>query len=376
MSARRVPELDALRGIAALAVVVQHLMMSRNLRFLGWSAVDMFFVLSGFLITTIILENGGQPRFLRTFYIRRSLRIWPIYYLALIGLVVASQFLHPPGRLDALPYYATYTQNLPLYWGGELPLFEVDFGHTWTLALEEQFYLIWPALLLLVGRRRLVPLALATIALSVAARGCGFHYRLLVGRMDGFALGGLLAALLVDPVWVHERRKSLSAAFVGSLALGVAYLAALASIKGFAAISRPAERIDYPAISFLAIALAYFGLVGLVSLHAGSRWLAPLRARWLCYLGLISYGIYLYHYPIQHWMSRVNEKLGIGLAAWYDAVTFAVCILAAVASWHLVEEPILRLKDRFNYGKPLPQSQDAIDTTLEFVPNTAGQDAR
>src|SRR5689334_19766085 len=110
----RVPELDALRALAALVVLLFHI---RPQRFpWGWTGVDLFFVLSGYLITTIILGHQGTRGFVRNFYIRRSLRIWPIYYLALLGLVLANRWLPKPQPMDALPYYLTYTQNLPSYW--------------------------------------------------------------------------------------------------------------------------------------------------------------------------------------------------------------------------------------------------------------------
>ena len=163
----RIPELDALRGAAALAVVVFH----ANARWLrwGWASVDLFFVLSGYLITAIILRHGDRPGFLACFYARRALRIWPLYFLA-VGLVAAaSPWLALPPDWAALPYTLTFTQGVPEYWtGSATPGFSPYLGHAWTLAVEEQFYLIWPALLLAVGRARVIPLAMGIAAVSVA----------------------------------------------------------------------------------------------------------------------------------------------------------------------------------------------------------------
>jgi peptidoglycan/LPS O-acetylase OafA/YrhL len=200
---RRVPELDGIRAIAAIAVIGLHAgnvstaFRPPILMLWGAMAVDLFFVLSGYLITTIILAEGGSRGFLVNFYARRSLRTWPIYYLCLLaiaGVGVLAPRLYP---IDGLPYFLTYTQNLPHYWGGEAPPFCLAFAHAWSLAVEEQFYLIWPALVLLAGRRRLIPLSLALTALAFAARAWWrLDSQLLVTRCDGLALGGLLAALL------------------------------------------------------------------------------------------------------------------------------------------------------------------------------------
>src|SRR5262245_25669872 len=111
---QRVRELDALRGLAALAIVVYHFALSWFP--IGWAFVDLFFVLSGYLITSIILEHRQSPRFLPRFYLRRGLRIWPIYYLCLLLLLVFGPSLPRPTDWGALPAHLTYTQNVERYW--------------------------------------------------------------------------------------------------------------------------------------------------------------------------------------------------------------------------------------------------------------------
>ena len=166
---RRVTELDALRGLGALIIAVYHLHPER-LWFL-WFRSDFFLVLSGFLVTAMILRYRDSAHFLPTFFARRVVRIWPCYYLALLALVAVNPLLPKAFPMDGLPYYLTFTQNVPRYWSGEAPAFNWYFLHTWTLAVLEQFYLVWPALVLLVGRRGLVPLGLALAVGSAAARG-------------------------------------------------------------------------------------------------------------------------------------------------------------------------------------------------------------
>ena len=110
--------------------------------------VDLFFVLSGFLITSILLTHDMSHRFLVSFYARRALRIWPVYYLSLMVLVLWNPFLPVPASLDGLPYFATFTQNITYYWSNSAPAFIPAFRHTWSVAIEEQFYMF--------GRRRSV----------------------------------------------------------------------------------------------------------------------------------------------------------------------------------------------------------------------------
>lgn len=341
----RIAELDSLRGLAAVAIVVFHL--NPPAFFVGWTGVDLFFVLSGYLITGIILRHGGTRGFLATFYMRRGLRIWPIYYLCLAVLVVVVRRMPTPLSLVSLPYYLTYTQNLPLYRGNDAPSLR-PFDHTWTLALEEQFYIVWPALVLLAGRKRVVPLCLAVIAVSVMAREDGYlawgHFseRILLARCDGFALGGLLAAILIGGP-SRKVAAGLGLALAGSIGWIVWGSIAAGGAIFFLGMPTPAR----PSTTILAVGVAYFGVVGLVAIGAGSRWLAPLRFAPLAYLGKISYGLYLYHYPIFWMIDGYDFVYG---QPWRVRIAkLAATLAVSVASWHLVEAPILRLKDRFGY---------------------------
>ncbi len=347
---KRIPELDSLRGLAAVAIVAFHL--NPQAFYPGWTGVDLFFVLSGYLITGIILRHGDTRGFLVNFYARRGLRIWPIYYLTLGFLVAINRYLPKPVSLESVPYYLTYTQNIRLYWRGSSPSMQA-FDHTWTLALEEQFYLIWPALVLLLRPKRILWLCFATIAIGWMAREGGyltwgrFSERILIARCDGFALGGLLAALRMR--WEASRVVKVSAAcFLGGLVYLAWGMISTGSAVQFLGLPTP----NRPSSTILAVGVTYFGLVGLVVTGAGCPALRPLRNPVLGYLGLISYGLYLYHIPVfwlmdggtflyqQTWTARA-AKLGVTLAV-------------AVVSWHAIESPILRLKDRFAYRAEAP----------------------
>jgi peptidoglycan/LPS O-acetylase OafA/YrhL len=347
---RRVPELDSLRGLASLLVVLYHSGFAAEG---GGFAVDLFFVLSGYLITRIILANGDRRGFLTAFYVRRGLRIWPIYYLTILVLVLAWPLLERPCVLEGLPYYLTYTQYTYIYFGGRPPELTLPLYHTWTLAIEEQFYLIWPAAVLLVGARRVLPLAALGLGATFAARYGRLSIWTLLGRLDGLMLGAVLAALLSGAGPARGRPRRLAAAFAGCAALGPPLV--LATV--WAERRWPAAGGDLQLVlSYFFVNLTFFGVVGLTALGAGRPLLAPLRNKWLRYLGLISYGLYLYHIPIRHAAELIGARLDPGgNVQVYRALGVVISLAVAVVSWECLERPILSLKDRFRYrGDPAP----------------------
>jgi peptidoglycan/LPS O-acetylase OafA/YrhL len=350
---KRMPELDALRALAAVVVLFFHLDPLRY--FPGWTGVDLFFVLSGFLITSIILRDADSPNFYRNFYARRSLRIWPIYYLTLLTLVAINPFLSEPDRLANVWYDLTYTQNLPVYWGKQPPAPHPAFDHTWTLAIEEQFYLIWPVLVVWAGRKRLVPLCLLTILIALASRSGStcvipqYPERLLISRSDGFALGGLLAWVFSEDSLLDHRPKLVNLAFGSMVGLSSIYLVWgcwCFGALGFIGLPTPRD----PAGTIFVFGCLYAGIIGLVALHSGSRWLAPLRFRGLVDLGKISYGLYLYHYVVYWVIDGCHQRPRSHLTSqpWpTQAAKLLASLGLAVASWHLIERPILKWNDRY-----------------------------
>ncbi len=338
---KRIPELDGLRGVASVAIVLFHLWFVQA-SWLG-TAVDLFFVLSGYLITAIILKNLNAPGFLVNFSMRRGLRIWPIYYLSLFGLLAFRRWLPDPGTVEDLPYYLTYTQGLTELWAGREPHFIYAFRHTWTLAIEEQFYLLWPALLLLVGRRGLVPLSVSMILIALASRLGGISPWLLLTRCDGFAFGGLLAGLLIDSQVEGRGYRILTC-------LGL-------SLLGFVLLSLPrmgATGLPFlvdPAVKPLWINLAYVGIVGAVVQSSGSPFLAVFRHSWLVWLGQVSYGLYLYHHILFEIVDGAMAARGLEKNFAVDLLKLAGSLAMAAGSWTLIERPILAFKDRFAYDR-------------------------
>ena len=319
--------------------------LRENYLFFGWLAVDLFFVLSGYLITAIILRNYHQPHFLRNFYARRSLRIWPIYYLVLLVALGLYSLLGIDAPAGVMLQYFTYTQNLQSYWRQDA--FNMsDLQHTWTLAIEEQFYLFWPLLLWLMKGRRVIALACGFAALSVWARASGFSNWILLGRCDGFAVGGLLAALLAARGPTRQDDRRLQAAFLATGAVGAGVLVAGLAWSGLE-FFHPTGRQS--AVTILAANALFFGMVGLLIAHTGSPVLAPLRDRRLCYLGEISYGMYLYHGIILTMTTRVVERYHLPRPWWVDVAELLSFLAIPALSWRYIERPILALKGRFDY---------------------------
>jgi peptidoglycan/LPS O-acetylase OafA/YrhL len=380
---RRIPELDAVRGLAAIVIVLYH--VAPGVAPFGWLAVDFFLILSGYLITTILLKNQNDRRLLYNFYARRSLRIWPIYYLTVLGMAglvfLLRRYLPRDYSFEALPQYLVYMQHIEAYWGGREPKLFPGLSHTWTLALEEQFYLIWPILVCLAGRRWVIPLASLYLVISVLFRSLGYPAVLLLSRGDGFALGSMLAAFLLDresvvrdaAVWT--RRMGIVAA--GALAwITVPYLLPTEFLVRMGALSLWAKDVAL----ILPMCVLFFAVVGLLVVHNGRRLLAPLRGRALVGTGVISYGIYLYHVPVIMLVELVFRKFGIVHTLGPDrplyrgAIEIVVTVVLALLSWRFVERPILGLKERFQYhpARTVPDRDSTAVAESEGATVTAG----
>jgi peptidoglycan/LPS O-acetylase OafA/YrhL len=363
---RRVPELDALRGIAALMVMSLHLGLGTQYAVLA-TAVDLFFVLSGYLITRIILDHDTRRGFLAAFYARRVLRIWPIYFAALIVFIVVNPFLPHKQRTTGLPYFLTFTQFAPHYWFARPPRFGGLFAHTWTLAAEEQFYVLWPLVAVLFGRRALLATIPFLLASAFVAR-LWFWPMLLLTNWDGFGLGALLAWMLGEPGSPRARRPGVvwSMAVLGALML--AYTIARGSVDAWlqANLAGRGARLAL-SLNTSRMMLLYFAAVGLVISLASQPLLRPLRATALCYLGTISYGLYLYHQPRyglispSHFTTNCNDGMAL------DAFKLAATVGVAIVSWEFFEKPILRCKERFPYPMAGKRGADR-EAASEIVP--------
>ena len=361
----KLPALDGLRGLAIGGVLACHFLnawpgtapldrAAVAALGLGWAGVDLFFVLSGFLITGILLDGLGAPGWWSGFHVRRALRIFPLYYLALalFGLLGPALGLVDPWTFGRWGWwYWSYLGN----WAYPARQVIPALSHFWSLGVEEQFYLAWPAVVLLAGRRRLalvaggLVLAGPLLRAGIVAAGwpVGSAFRVTPGRVDALALGALLAVLFRSPA--------------GRAALRRAWpLAAVAGGAGFLALGAPlgydmhARALEVWSHSLLAI--GFGGLLAGAVVTEGTD--HPLRrllgSRPLAVLGRYSYGLYVWHYLVHVGALEALRARPWGAAllatrAGYLAYALAgsgASLALAWASFHLVEQRFLALKDR------------------------------
>lgn len=373
-SAARIPELDGLRGTAILLVILCHCVGNAEHAPLGfwphrilaaftagWSGVDLFFVLSGFLIGGILLEVRDSPHYFRAFYVRRVFRILPIYYLwtLLFGVVVFCGVRFFPGRLPAtehdllrIPVQLFFLQNIFI----GMPRFTwMWFVVTWSLAIEEQYYLLAPPLIRFLSRRAFAAALVATILLAPLLRFLLFRYWapgtylcsfLMPCRADALAWGMLLAL-----GWRDERIRHRIAASAGLLRLAL-----LALLVGVAALlwwlSHPLNIVTVTiGYSWLAI---FFSAALLTAVSQRDSLIARcMRWKWLGWLGGISYCVYLLHDAFNflahrlllHAEPQLYNVSGVGVTLFALGVTLAVASL----SWRYFEKPLIRRGHTYYY---------------------------
>ena len=354
-----VPALDGLRAIAALAVIVEHVYQEVPLiraTIPGYFGVRLFFVLSGYLITGILLSGAdascnwhGKAMFWKNFYVRRALRIFPAYYLCLIAAVVLATKVN--GLQGHHGWRFAYLTNfhMALHDTGD-----VYYGHLWTLAVEEQFYLFWPFVILLLPVRWRVAAALGLILAGPVSRliSAGIAPNEFWIRkptwccFDSLGFGALLAC------WRGLKKRECSSRLLPRLAI-LASVVLLAG--GLYSRWRFGERAPEAAI-FLGLAegFLFFLLLRASTNESNALWKQFLAHRWLVAIGKVSYGLYLYHAFVMPAVSfifrRINwdQKHGLGLHFYFVLVT-TLSIGVAFLSWKFFEGPLNRLKSRFPY---------------------------
>jgi peptidoglycan/LPS O-acetylase OafA/YrhL len=363
----RMIQLDGLRAFAAVAVVAEHSLDERTIPWmnLGSLGVRLFFVLSGFLITGILLKGRASiddreqpwPRVLGHFYARRSLRIFPLYYLA----IAFSLLLALDGVRDLLPWFLAYATNIRIALTGDWP---PSIRHFWTLGVEEQFYLVWPAIVLFTPRRYLMPVFLALIMSSPLARATTValgapisRYRPLpIYHMDALGLGALLALV----------REACTTATLARLRRCLPYVA-FASVVFYAA-AKVSARTGLTGEMFSELAgcvftLSFVWLVDRGSSGFGGPLKKLLEWRPLTYLGEISYGLYVYHLMILEAglaQARTVPALStlIGPPGFQRfAVNLVITVIVASLSWRFFEKPLNDLKRYFTNA---PREQKAV----------------
>jgi peptidoglycan/LPS O-acetylase OafA/YrhL len=351
------PALDGLRGIAILLVVFYHNFGFINYFFFGWLGVDLFFVLSGFLITNILLKTKDSTDYLRNFYVRRILRIFPLYYFTLILflLIVPSLNVNAPG----LDYYVQNQVWLWTYFQNWLFIFHPPpsstniLTHFWSLAVEEQFYLVWPFVLLFFKKPKgLVYLLLGLLFVVIGLRFILWEYKIenlayfnlyTFSRIDGICIGSLLAVLrTVNPKAVNRYFTLI--------------ILALAGLNFFFYFFNKNNQFSYP---YLAIAgyttfAVLFGLLVNEGVEKEQTFINKLLSfQPLRFFGSISYSLYVFHWPLYLILAPILSKWAAGRIALLDSSIFAsitvtlLSILLAWLSFIFFEKKFLLLKNRF-----------------------------
>lgn len=347
------PGLDALRGIAIILVILFHYFLFFRI---GWIGVDLFFVLSGFLITSILLRERDHKFYFRNFYLRRILRIFPLYYLVLIIFFAAAPIAF--SQKDSSSTYSYYTQNQLWFWlyfqnwlmikKGMPP--EPYLQHFWSLAIEEQFYIVWPFLVFFVRKiSHLKAMLIAILLLAFILRFifwktlpqyAGQNYYNSFTRMDTLGAGALLALIV-------NGGKKIPGSFITISTVAFAGLIAASWILY--------RNVDYDNPLFTTIGYSvsalFFMSMCFLALHENT-WIA--KVYFLKPIGRISYGLYVFHLPV---FLVVSSILNARLAPYFPSdtllhlVTAVICIaitfITSAISYKFFELPLLRLKNKF-----------------------------
>jgi peptidoglycan/LPS O-acetylase OafA/YrhL len=370
-------QLDGLRAFAVIFTMVTHFTLSREgllaLVPWGWMGVRLFFVLSGFLITAILLRTRPEERrgeALRIFYCRRFLRIFPVYYATLF----LTALVHIRPVRQTFFWHLAYLSNI--YAAVRLPA-DSPVTHFWSLAVEEQFYLIWPCLMFFLPRRYLLKAMIAAVCIGPATRLLGIMIHFEPSGIGPFAfldtlgMGAILAYFWDQEVGNPEAERKFSRV---SLWIGLPSFIVL-----FAAQDRHVQWLGMQSLGFpvfFDLALAFF-FVWLVS-SAAHSFHGPVGALLECkpinYLGRISYGVYVLHAFMPVVLFYVLKITHIPLPEHSVArflVLVAMSIAAASISWHFLESPINNLKRYFEYERPRANEFAATPIPSEPLQNAS-----
>lgn len=376
-----VPVLDGVRGLAILLVVALHVatgMSEPTARFdwwvwqfsmAGWTGVELFFVLSGFLITGILSDSKEAPNYFKSFYGRRVLRIFPLYYAFLIVMLIVWSQRRPEAPFgESAWWHFAYLQNYLKEDSGIRAL-----GVTWSLAIEEQFYMVWPMLVYLLSRKAMIRLCVAIVLLSPVLRAVLYYqvdpwwmigsYAVTPTHLDGLTVGALIALVVRTPGGMERLGRWLR------ITLPVGVIGTLACMAA-AGDARP--RIMPTGLIGMSFFALMFGSLLLLAIRAepGSILHRIFASRFLRVWGKYSYAVYLLHIPAISvarnfvapalWSKpRYPTLLGSEIPALLaqNVIVAAISLGFAWLSWHLLERHFLALKDRFAIAKPVEHAE-------------------
>ena len=358
-----IPALDGLRGVAILLVIPHNADVFSNsapwlwpmalLAHAGWIGVQLFFVLSGFLITRNLLASRGDSHYLRSFYARRALRIFPLYFLTLfVGLVLLPQLLtYSRGALVSHQHQVwlwTFTSNWTQPFGADVS----GFSHFWSLAVEEQFYLVWPFVVLLVAGKRLLWTCGALVLIALLFRAFmqksgaapDMIYMFTVCRMDALAMGAAMAVVsLSAPAmqWITGHSRTVLAVAFGVLLAVAVYSHSYSAFD-------PHTLVLGQTLLAAAFALLVVSAGSIPPGTFGHAFRRLLEMGWLRRVGRYSFAMYVFHLPLTNaFGTPIHEALAFAGSATpllYALSFILLSFLAGMASYHLLEKHFLALK--------------------------------
>jgi peptidoglycan/LPS O-acetylase OafA/YrhL len=369
----RINDLDGLRGVAVLSVIALHIFKRADyftenpilasvtgFTAVGWMGVDIFFTLSGFLITSILLQARNEGNYFKNFYMRRALRIVPLYLVLILFVLFLAPKVEPEFTANLsvlLPILLLYQQNwiVPL---ADLHMTEY-LGVTWSLAIEEQFYLLWPFLVYYLNIKQLIKFSIWAISISFLARVMGviffadlqsvsdFFYYNSFTRFEQILIGALLALLFTFTDMKEKIHRFSMPAFVVFFSIFV--VLCLLSLPGLPNPSH--SNIPLTVGGYTSIGLFSAALIGIFITHPPSSLLRRFfQAPFLVAMGKYSYSMYLFHVPVtlifldMFWQ---NDMRGGRAYLLYVASTFVVTLIIAWLTWNLLEKHMLYLKKYF-----------------------------
>jgi peptidoglycan/LPS O-acetylase OafA/YrhL len=379
-SNRHLPTLDGLRGIAIALVLGHSLTLLESIHSVrayllnfslsvGWVGVQLFFVLSGFLITGILLDTKQSPNYFKSFFGRRALRIFPLYFGTLIIAFVVLPWMGdlPASFQQDYEHQTWFWFYLSNWYSGDIQ----GFPHYWSLAVEEQFYLLWPFLVYRLSPKSLlklcIGLAIASLAIRIGLRFAGepegILYTTSFCRMDALALGAAVAVLLRNPVWLERLRTRATTLILCAVAV---LLPTAVITRGFERTSFLGQTLGYSALS-VAFALVIMAAALADTQSVTAWWRTILASRPLRIMGKYSYAMYMFQRPLHklvgipvlHWLAiDPSDSPGWDLA--YVLVMSLLTLGVAMLSYRLIEGPILKLKDRFIAAPPVAEPVQVV----------------
>lgn len=358
----RIAELDGVRAIAIWMVMLMHVLVEYSHPKMhavvgvivghGWLGVDLFFVLSGFLITGILLDSKSKPGYFKTFYARRFFRIMPLYFV-----MVAIWTIFYRG-------YGSYFLLSSVFMANLAPTFHIRMptgpSTLWSLAIEEQFYLMWPLLVLLLNRRKLAVLAASIVVVEPVIRAIhamhGLHpeliYNLTWCRCDGLATGALIALWVRSGSFSRTASRKAAGALLGALIV--------ITVAGYPFGMMNKFTVAATSLRYTQAYLFYAACFVLILAYQGTFWTAALRWKFMQVSGALSYCLYLVHGSVgKVFQNFIGYQMSISMRTTVIRciVMISVSFLIAAISKRFLEDPCLRLKERLfpvHHPKPVP----------------------